>query len=144
MRRLATEVGIQAPSLYKHVGGKDAVVLALQARALRRQADELGACRDLPSLARAFRAWALRHPQLYELISRHELERDRLPAGVEEAAARPLMEAVGYDVARARALWACAHGLVDLELAGRFPADADLDGAWAAAVAAFGTGTPGA
>jgi len=45
---------------------------------------------------------------------------------------------------RARAAWAFAHGMVLLELAGRFPTDADLDAAWAAGVAAFspsGAGT---
>jgi hypothetical protein len=39
--------------------------------------------------------------------------------------------------ARARALWAFAHGMVMLELDHRFPADADLDAAWQAGIAAF-------
>ena len=43
-------------------------------------------------------------------------------------------------MARARALWGLAHGLVDLELAGRFPPGADIDAAWAAAVASFDRG----
>ena len=37
----------------------------------------------------------------------------------------------------ARAAWAAVHGLVALELADRFPPDADLDAAWAAAVRAL-------
>jgi hypothetical protein len=66
------------------------------------------------------------------------LDRDRLAPGVEAAAAAPLLAAVGGDSDRARAAWAFAHGMADLELNGRFPADADLDAAWARGVAAFG------
>jgi hypothetical protein len=44
----------------------------------------------------------------------------------------------GGDEHRSRALWAAAHGLVDLELNDRFPPGADLDAAWAALVDAFG------
>jgi hypothetical protein len=40
---------------------------------------------------------------------------------------------------RARAVWAFAHGMVGLELSGRFPPDADLDAAWRAGIAAFTT-----
>ena len=34
-------------------------------------------------------------------------------------------------------MWAFAHGMVMLELDHRFPADADLDAAWEAGIAAF-------
>jgi hypothetical protein len=34
-------------------------------------------------------------------------------------------------------MWAFAHGMVSLEIDGRFPADADLDQAWSAGLAAF-------
>ncbi|OJF10517.1 TetR-like C-terminal domain-containing protein [Couchioplanes caeruleus] len=37
----------------------------------------------------------------------------------------------------ARAFWAFAHGMVLLELAGRFPPDADLDTTWRVGVGAF-------
>jgi AcrR family transcriptional regulator len=137
MRRLASELGIQAPSLYKHVKGKDDIVVALQVRALEGQAAALSHCEDLASLAAAYRGWALEHPRLYQLVSRYPLDRKRLPAGVEDAAAAPLMKVAGYDQHLARTLWAAAHGLVDLELAGRFPPDADLDAAWVTLVRSF-------
>ena len=144
MRRVADELGMRAPSLYKHVAGKDAIVTALQARALQAQAGALADGEDLTALAASYRTWALAHPRLYELISRYPLDRDSLPPGLEDAAAEPLLRAVGGDRARARALWGLAHGLVDLELAGRFPADADIDAAWSAAIAGFiGSGAPG-
>ena len=59
-----------------------------------------------------------------------------LAAAAVAAAADPLLSAFG-DEHVARAVWASAHGLVTLELAGRFPPEADLDAAWAAMVAAY-------
>lgn len=74
----------------------------------------------------------------YELAAQRRLHRDRIAPGVEDAAAGPLIMAVGGDTDRARALLGLAHGLIALELAGRFPADADLQAAWDAGIAAFG------
>jgi AcrR family transcriptional regulator len=135
MRRIATELGMQAPSLYKHLPGKDAIVAGLQARALASMADALdGTGEDISRLASAYRAWALANPQLYLLTTRGTLHRDQLPEGLEAAAAAPVVTAAAGDAATARALWGLVHGLVDLELTGRFPPDADVDAAWQAAV----------
>jgi AcrR family transcriptional regulator len=140
MRRLGAALGMQAPSLYKHVGGKDDIEAALQERALRGLAAALVAGGDLPGpvargdlpgLARAYRGWALAHPRLYELA----LGRPPLPAAA--GAASRLVAAMGADEHTARALWALAHGLVTLELAGRFPPGADLDATWREALARF-------
>lgn len=70
------------------------------------------------------------------------LPRDRLPPEVEADAAAPLMQVTGSDVARSRALWAFAHGLVMLEMHGRFPPGADVEAAWQAGIAAFVTTQP--
>ncbi len=90
----------------------------------------------LPSIARAYRAYVLEHPNLYRLINDRPPPRHLLPEGLEDSAAEPLV-AVTADGDQARAAWAFAHGMVTLELAGRFPANADLDAAWAAGVGAF-------
>jgi Tetracyclin repressor-like, C-terminal domain len=63
------------------------------------------------AIAAAYRACALAHPHLYRLMTYQPLRRDLLPAGLEAQAAQPFAEAAGYDVARARAMWASAHGL---------------------------------
>jgi hypothetical protein len=60
-----------------------------------------------------------------------------LTPGVEERAARPLVEAVGGDPAHGRVLWAFVHGMVVLELNDRFPSSADLDAAWRRGLKAF-------
>ena len=138
MRRLAEEMGIRAPSLYKHLADKEELRTALVAEAL----DELGAALedvgpDLAGLAVAYRTWALASPHLYRLATEGRLDRARLPEGIEDRAAHPLWLAAGGDEHRARAVWAAVHGLTILEIDGRFPIGADLDAAWAATVAAF-------
>jgi AcrR family transcriptional regulator len=139
MRRIAERIGIRAPSLYKHVPDKAALEAALVADGLAEIGDALAATGgDLRSIGRAYRRWAFDHRHLYALTTARPLPRDRLPEGLEARAAAPLVAAVGGDPDRARAAWAAAHGLASLELAGRFPDDADLDAAWEAMVSAFG------
>jgi AcrR family transcriptional regulator len=138
MRRVAEVMGIRAPSLYKHIASKEDIEAGLQERALRDMTVALEpAGTDLLAITSAYRRWALARPVLYELATRRPLRRDVIPAEVETAAAAPLVAAAGGEEHRARALWALAHGLVDLELAGRFPPDADLDETWRAALAPF-------
>jgi AcrR family transcriptional regulator len=139
MRELADRLGIRAPSLYKHVRDKDDIVAGVQERALLDLGSHLTAVtgQGLVALADAYRSWARAHPRLYEVATRRPLARERIAPGVEDAAAAPLVSAVGGDEHLARALWALAHGLVDLELADRFPPGADLDATWRTALSGF-------
>ncbi len=144
MRAIADRLGIRAPSLYKHIRDKHDVEVALIALGFVEQsttfADALrGPDEPVAAIARAYRTWALAHPHLYSLMTDNPLPRDELPAGVEDAAAAPLVAAVDGDIDRARALWAFAHGMVSLELAHRFPPDADLDTAWATGIERLAT-----
>ena len=157
MRRLAERVGIRAPSLYKHLPDKAALEAAIIATGLEEAAatfeqavngsgtgtetgagggDGNGSGRALAALAAAYRRFALEHPHLYRLMNTGPLPREQLPPGLEDRAAAPLLRAAGSR-ARARAVWAFAHGMVMLELDQRFPPDADLDDAWRAGIAAF-------
>lgn len=137
MRALGERLGIRAPSLYKHFPDKGAVEAEVITLAMRELADALAPAGDLTELAAAYRAYALAHPHLYRLMNSGPLPRHLLAPGVEEAAALPLMHVAGGDTDRARALWAFAHGMVILELDGRFPSGADLDSAWRTGLAAF-------
>jgi AcrR family transcriptional regulator len=138
MRELARRMGIRAPSLYKHVKDKDDIVAGVQERALIDLARHLAAAdQGLPALADAYRSWAKAHPRLYEVATRYPLARERIAPGVESAAAAPIVSAAGGDEHLARALWALAHGLVDLELSNRFPPGADLDATWRTALTGF-------
>jgi len=144
MRAIADELGIRAPSLYKHIADKHELEVAIMADCFAEQAEVFaaavtGADDPVRAIGTAYRRWALDHPHLYRLMTDGPLPRADLPAGVEDAAAAPLVEAVGGNADRARAVWAFAHGMVSLELAHRFPPDADLDQAWATGLAGIAT-----
>ncbi|MFC5182030.1 TetR/AcrR family transcriptional regulator [Actinomadura harenae] len=142
MRRIADKLGIRAPSLYKHFPDKQAVEAELIAQGLAEIADAQEAAlaeapeRPLVALGASYRAYALAHPHLYRLMTEGPLPRHLLPDGLEARTALPLVKAVP-DEHRARAVWAFAHGMVILELDGRFPPDADVDTAWRVGLAAF-------
>jgi len=148
MRRLASEIGIQAPSLYKHVKDKSALEVLLIEIGFTEMAEACEAIRPedevdpLFQLAKVYRTYALAHPHLYRLLTAGPLPREQLRPGVEARAALPVVEIAG-DPDLARALWAFAHGMVILELDGRFPAGADLDAAWRTGISAFIAGRNG-
>lgn len=140
MRSIASQLGIRAPSLYKHFPDKEAIEVELMATGFAELGDALetavaGSSQPVADVAAAYRSWALEHPHLYRLLTNRPLPRDRLPAGVEARAARPLLDAVGGNLAAARAVWGLAHGLVSLQLADRFPPGAHVDAAWEAGIA---------
>ena len=137
MRRVAAELGIQAPSLYKHVTDKSVVEGLLQQHAMAEFGVALRAGGRAPrDVAAAYRSWALRNPHLYEFAVRRTMRRDAIGA-TEQFAAEPLIEAVGGDQNRALALLGLAHGLVDLELSDHFPHGTDIDAIWRAGVDAM-------
>ncbi|MEU3601399.1 TetR/AcrR family transcriptional regulator [Streptomyces sp. NPDC006798] len=145
-RAIADRVGIRAPSLYKHFPDKAAVENALVVLGMTETADRLAAVEaiepGLLPLARAYRGHALAHPHMYRLPAARPLPRHALPEGLEERTAAPLHRAVGGDPEIARATWAFAHGMVMLELDGRFPPGADLDPAWVQGCTAFEAAAP--
>lgn len=142
MRRLAAALGIKASSLYKHFPDKEAVELELIVLGFEDVADRFEVAvrgdrrHPLRAVAGAYRTFAHDRPHLYRLMNERPLPRERLPDGLEARAAAPLLAATGSREL-ARAAWGMAHGLVMLELNGRFPEGADVDAAWAAGVAAI-------
>jgi AcrR family transcriptional regulator len=141
MRRLGERLGIRAPSLYKHLPNKAALEVALIADGFEEAAETFdaattGAEEPLAALADAYRGFAKRHPQLYRLMTEGPLPREQLPPEVEDRAAAALVRAAGSPD-RARAAFAFIHGMVILELNGRFPDDDGLEPAWQAGLAAF-------
>ncbi|MFL0576454.1 TetR/AcrR family transcriptional regulator [Brevibacterium luteolum] len=140
MRTLAADLGIRAPSLYKHLPNKDAVRTQLLIDAFAQmgracwQVIEDGAA--VPALLRAYRATAAESPELYRLATRGPLDRAALPDGLEEWSGQPFFLITG-DAATAQALWAAAHGLTILQLDDRLPPGSDIDAAWGALAEAF-------
>lgn len=142
MRRLGDELGIRAPSLYKHVSGKPDLELGLIELALEesgealhravasRPADPVGA------LLTAYRAMGLTHPNLYRLLTAGGFPREELVQGLEAWAGEPFFLAVGEPYL-AQALWSFAHGTMVLELDHRFLGGSELDRTWRAGADAF-------
>ena len=161
MQAVADELGMKAPSLYKHVASKAAIEIELISATLIEVGETLHAALDradrpdrkerairveregahdaVAAVLAAYRRHALAHPNMYRLATTGRLPRELLPEGLEAWACEPLVRLTG-DEHRAQALWAFAHGMVILELDGRFPDGSDLDTTWAEGAAAFSRG----
>lgn len=143
MRRLGDELGMKAPSLYKHFDGKAAIEVVLVEEALLEMGQALRTAIDARSpvdavepLLRAYRRTALDHPSIYTLATIGVLPRDELTPGVEDWAGEPFLLVMGEPYL-AQVVWSAAHGMVSLEIDGRYPPDSDLDRTWSAAASAF-------
>ncbi|MCW3044547.1 MAG: regulatory protein TetR [Actinobacteria bacterium] len=144
MRRLGEELGIRAPSLYKHLASKKAVEVALIEEAFREIGAALHAAlqgRDNPvdatrTLLATYRRFSLARPNLYRLATAGRLPRGDLTPGLEEWVGEPFHLVTG-EPHLAQALWSFAHGMVILEIDGRYPENSELDQTWETGAAAF-------
>jgi AcrR family transcriptional regulator len=143
MRRLAEELHIQAPSLYKHFSGKADVEAVLIGDAMFALGDaahavlhEDGPESGVGRLLDVYHSYGCAHPNLYRLATSGHLDRARLPEGLEEWAGNPWFVVTG-DSSLAQALWSFAHGMLILELDQRYPPGSDLSSTWRAGATAF-------
>jgi AcrR family transcriptional regulator len=143
MRRVAATLGIRAPSLYKHFPDKAALESAMIEDALVDIGEAAHAAirssspaMALPRLLEVYRAYSIAHPHLYRLATAGRLAREALAPGLEEWAGNPWYVVTG-DPNLAQAVWSFAHGMVVLELDGRYPGGSDLDETWKAGARAF-------
>lgn len=149
MRRLAGDLDIRAPSLYKHLASKHAIEVALIELAFTENGEvlhaaiaESGASSRVDALLRAYRELGTSQPNLYRLATSGTLPRAELSPGLEDWAGEPFFLVTG-DEHLAQALWSFAHGMVILEIDGRYPDGSDLDRTWAAGAEAFRTAFTG-
>ena len=151
LARLADDLGVRSPSLYKHVKGLDDVRRALAVRGLveanaRIQSATVGKARDeaLLALAHAYWRFARERPGLYAASLRAALpgENDVATAG-ETILGSVLAVLAGYGVKgndalhAVRGLRAIIHGFVSLDAAGGFRLKLDLDESFHRLLAAF-------
>jgi AcrR family transcriptional regulator len=136
MRTIAAELGVRAPSLYKHLPDKAALEDAIKASILNEMADIAGpavvdafaAGEDaLAVLFGVYRDYALAHPNLYRLNMGGPLDDGPLVRWAEQRTAWPVYEASGRVGIAGLAVWAFIHGMVDLELKDRLPPGYDMD-----------------
>jgi AcrR family transcriptional regulator len=143
MRRLAEDLHIQAPSLYKHFSGKADVEVVLITDAMFAIGDASHAALHaagpetaLRRLLDVYHSHGRAHPNLYRLATSGQLDRERLPEGLEEWAGNPWFVVTG-ESSLAQALWSFAHGMLILELDQRYPPHSDLRATWRAGATAF-------
>lgn len=152
MQRVASTVGVRAPSLYKHVHDRGDLLRLVVDDALRELTAAVDACaatddpgRDLAALAGAYRRFAHDHSATYGLLYQ-PLPGDAGPdpSVLAGASARVLRvagalagEAQALEAARTVVAW--VHGFVSMELAGAFRLGGDVDAAFAYGVERLAT-----
>lgn len=144
MSRVAATVGVRAPSLYKRIAGRDALIRAVAeslvadlSRAIGRatETDDPGA--DLRVAADTYRSFVLRNPNGYRLLFA-DLPPEASPdPSTVAAVGLPIVRAMAHLIGEANSLEAArtmvawAHGFVSMELAGAFRLGGDVDAAYA-------------
>ncbi|MGW3811916.1 TetR/AcrR family transcriptional regulator [Micromonospora sp. NPDC005113] len=143
MQAVAERVGVRAPSLYKRVRNRDALIQLVAEAVVRDMGEQLSAVastgdpgRDLGELARTFRAFAHAHPAGYQLIFANSRRETRPSLDALTQASAPALR-VAADLAgpehaleAARMFTAWANGFVSMEYAGAFNLGGDLDEAF--------------
>jgi AcrR family transcriptional regulator len=142
MQSVAERVGVRAPSLYKHVRDRAALVQAVGDDIMRSFGEELRAAMgagdpadDLRGLARAYREFAHRHPVGQALAFSNVAEYRPSPE-LNRQASEPILRVaealVGPEHAleAARTLTAFAYGFVSMELSGAFRLGGSVDEAY--------------
>lgn len=155
MAGVAARVGVRAPSLYKRLRDRAALVAAVAVDA----ADELGQVLSaadpgpgaasidrLTAVAVAYRAFARRSPRAVALLFGDPTAAADPPLDAARSAARPILEIAaaiaGPDRAldAARVLTAFVHGFTAMESAGAFRLGGDPDAALRLGIAALARG----
>ncbi len=145
---LARRLGVQVPSLYKHVAGADDLQRLVSIRAKNELGDILARATvgkagpdAVAALAYAYRDWAVAHPGRYATTLRAPDDSDPLDVAASSRAIRVIFDALaGYGLVdqdaidATRIFRATLHGFVALDAAGAF-ALPDLDRSFARLVA---------
>jgi AcrR family transcriptional regulator len=143
MQAVAARVGVRAPSLYKRVPSRAALIAAIGeaalddlARSITPPSKDRDAAAGLRGVALAYRAFAHANPRAYELLFMNLSPESRPPSASNALAAAPLLglaeRMVGPErtLEAARLMTAFAHGFVSMELAGQFRFGGDVDAAY--------------
>jgi AcrR family transcriptional regulator len=144
MQAVAERVGVRAPSLYKRVPNRAALIAAIGAAALvdlRREIEPLGSGADpaaaLRAVAAAFRTFAHANPRAYELLFMSLAPDARPPAELNALAAAPVLDLAArlagpdHALEAARLVTAFANGFISMELSGAFRLGGSPDDAYA-------------
>jgi AcrR family transcriptional regulator len=137
---ISRRAGIKPPSLYKQFESKADIENQLADLGFRLWGEGLGeTLQGLPdaagrrdriaAIASTYRELGLTHPQLFRLMNARPFLGPQLVAAVAQQLPQGY-EALFPASEVAFSLWAWGHGLLVLEIAGRFPPEIDLDSMW--------------
>jgi AcrR family transcriptional regulator len=138
---VAQRAGVKAPSLYKHLADRAALLKAVEIavldeleQTLRRETKGRTARQRLHSIARAYRRFATARPHRYAAIYSRDVAADPELTEACRRAAQPLFEQLqgaGVAAARvlplARTLTAFLHGFVSMEMVSAFRLGGNLE-----------------
>jgi AcrR family transcriptional regulator len=132
MQAVAARVGVRAPSLYKRVRDRAALLSAVAEAALDLLRERLDAAGDdLAALAATTRAFAHERPEAFRLVFTASAPQEALArssAPILRAASRLVGDEHALDAARLFTAW--ATGFLHMELAGAFRLGGDVDDAF--------------
>lgn len=144
MQAVAERVGVRAPSLYKRVRNRDALVrlvteatLADLERALQAVPPAADPRDTLAALLRAFRTFAHARPAAYRLVFADTPAPARPDVALLARAAAPVLQVTevlagpDHSLEAARTVTAWAHGFISMELADAFNLGGDVDNSFA-------------
>lgn len=158
LSRLAGEFGVKAPSLYKHVKNKAAIIQAVNALTSIRLLETLveaaeaveAPAEKVRAVAWAYRRFGLAHPTTYALTFTTHNPDARLDAEAAVEGVLPLQAIMAQIVGEAeslsatRGLMALAHGFVMLETHNQWQRGGSFDDAFNLLLEAFLRGLAGA
>jgi len=143
MQRVAAAVGVRAPSLYKRVRDRDALVRLIAEDVVADLGTTLSGAAtsgdpraDLRAIAGAFRAWAHRHPGGFALLFARLPDAWRLEPSAGSSALDAMFRTVAalagpdHVLEAARTVVAWASGFVSMELVGAFQLGGDVEAAF--------------
>jgi AcrR family transcriptional regulator len=142
MQSVAQRVGVRAPSLYKRVRDRDALVAAVAEATVADLTARLEASdRSLEGLARVYRTFAHERPEGFRLMfggTAPQESLDRAGLLIVRGAGELVGEEHALDAARLVTAW--VTGFVQMELAGSFRLGGDVDAAFEYGLAALRRG----
>lgn len=145
MQRVAEKVGVRAPSLYKRVRDRDALIEAVATATVDELTRRLEASdRSLEGLARVYRALAHERPEGFRLMFAGTAPQDLLErAGLTIVESAAVVAGREHALDAARLVTAWATGFIHMELAGAFRLGGDVDAAFEYGLVALRRGLDG-
>ncbi|WP_447913491.1 TetR/AcrR family transcriptional regulator [Microbacterium phyllosphaerae] len=132
MQAVAERVGVRAPSLYKRIRDRDALMTAVAEASAEELTSRLESAGDeLAALAAVYRGFAHEHPESFRLLftaAAPEESLHRTSAPVLRACTRLVGPEHALGAARLFTAW--ATGFLQMELAGAFRLGGDVDEAF--------------